>query len=271
MFSWSGPSGGGGSVSGTNAEMLALSASNGSQFYNTTFNTWFQYIVNRWLPLGKIDPRYGFYLEEDFFSNVTTFQQNWSIAATVSTTTSSTTSPAKALLRQATASARASIALQAGSTMLGASTIYTEWAISFPTLGTVAEDYSASFGHSDAGAFTSGSLGVDGICISSNRGVNGDNWILNTVSNSVATSTNTTTPIVVNTLYRLGTLITNDTSVEFYINGALVGTHATNIPSGAARATGYQARIDKIAGTGNSDVHLDYFASYGLFNSARVD
>ena len=50
---------------GTLATMQGLTGVAGQAFFNTTYNSWFDWIVDRWYPRYP-DPRYGFMHQEKF-------------------------------------------------------------------------------------------------------------------------------------------------------------------------------------------------------------
>lgn len=268
--------GGGGSSSSTGTtisdktatQMYALVGTEGQIIYNTTYKHHFVYRNNWWGPLGAPDPRYGFYLTDEFSGAVTTGELGWTNVNGTATTASQTMNGAM-LLRTATASTRALLASTTNSVFTGTMDVYAEWICQFPTLATAGEDYSALMGIGDAGAYVSGSLGVDNASLVYNRGVNGANLIQTTTSNSVSTSTNTTTAVVAATNYCFGVLVKAGTSAEFFVNRVSTGaTHTTNLPTG--RGTQFQLRLDKIAGTGNSDIIVDTFTAWGFYNGSRV-
>ncbi len=254
------------------ATMYASTPADGTIVRCSDYNTHMQYSGGRWIPFQSIDPRYGFELYDDFPTTATTFILNWGIAATITTASATATHPGIAVVRQAAASSRAAMQLLTNGWLLGTMDVYQEWYVNIPTLATVGEDFSVSIGFNDAGGFVSGSLGVDMAAFVYNRGVNGANWICVTSSNSVATgtNTNTSTAITAGTWYRLGILIKTNASAEYYVDGVLVATHNSNIPTGAGRGTQYMARVDKIAGSANSDLQIDVFKTHGFFNGARV-
>jgi hypothetical protein len=264
-------SGGSAVTTGTDAEMAALSAAAGDLFYNTTFKTLFYYVENRWLP-STIDPRYGYQIFDDFISGTTTTGSiGWTTAGTINVAATGTaTNHGVFGLRTTSASSRTLVALRSDSTILGSSKMHLEFGASVPTLATAGEDFSLALGLSDAAAYVSGSDATDGVYFVLNRGVNGANWIIKTASNGSITPTNTSTAVVAGTYYRLGIMITSASAAEFFVNGTSVGTINATIPNGAGRSTGVQMRIDKIAGTGNSDLNIDYFHMYALYNAARV-
>lgn len=262
-------SGGGTStLSKTATEMHALTGTDGQIIYNTTYKNHFKYSNGRWVPSTMPDQLTGFYLVDDFWPTSTGGQLVWNATGVIAGTGTQATMGV-VLVRQATASARSLMFSQTNGLMLGTMDVYTEFLISIPTLATAGEDFSCAIGINDAGAFTSGSLGVDNVCFIYNRGINGANWIIQTTSNSVSTgtSTSTGTAIVAATYYRLGILVRAGVSADFFVNGVNIGQHTTNIPTG--RGTNWQVRVDKIAGVGNSDVSVDAFMTWGFFNGAR--
>lgn len=96
------------------------------------------------------------------------------------------------------------------------------------------------------------------------------NWQIVTSSNSVRTFTTTTVAIDNTNLQKLRIDVNAAaTSVEFYINDTLVGTHTTNIPSGAARTTGSGIYLQKSAGTTARTADIDYLFLKAKFTTPR--
>lgn len=96
------------------------------------------------------------------------------------------------------------------------------------------------------------------------------NWQIVTTSNSVRTFT-TTSIAISTTTYSKFRIDVNaaGTSVKFYIDNTLVGTHTTNIPTGSARATGAGAMILKSVGTSARTVNVDYLYYAMKFTTPR--
>lgn len=267
---WSGPGGGSGSgvENKTATEMYALVGTEGQIIYNTTYKQHFVYRTNWWHPHGTPDPRYGFYLQDEFTTSIVTGEQGWLNVASVLTTASQTMTGTQ-LMRVSSASTRTLLAAGTNGLLTGVMDIYVEWICRFPVLATVSEDYSAFIGITDAGAYVSGSLGADyaGLCY--NRGINGDNLIQYTGNASVGTPTNTTTAVVADTPYCFGVLIKGSATAEFFVNRVSTGAaHSATLPTN--RGTQFQLRLDKIAGTGNSDIVVDAFSAWGFYNGSRV-
>jgi hypothetical protein len=85
------------------------------------------------------------------------------------------------------------------------------------------------------------------------------NWQCVTVNNLVRTLTTTSIPVTTNWV-KLRIIVNADaTEVKFYIDGTLVATHTTNIPTFAlGRRFKVKQMIAKSLGTGNRFVYCDY-------------
>jgi hypothetical protein len=93
----------------------------------------------------------------------------------------------------------------------------------------------------------------------SNGTITSPNWQCVTINNGVRTLT--TTSVAVTTTWTKLRIIVNAsaTSVTFFINGTLVATHTTNIPTFAlGRRFKVKQMIAKSLGTGNRFVYCDY-------------
>lgn len=258
-------------LTGTLATMNATTGSNGQMFWSTTYSAMFQWVVDRWIGIGVPDPRYGFFAYDEFTGTDRIGWLDWNTnAGTITTTAGSATNPGVYLLRQATASAVANIRSDLAWMQFGTMDVYYEALVNIPTLATVGEDFCISVGFNDKSAFDANGACTDGIWFTLNRAVNTTKWIINTSQGGTATNTNTNTVVTAGTFYRLSIIVTAGTSAQFFVNGVSVGTITTNLPTGASQQTGCAFKIDKTAGTGNSDLQLDYFSLRAYFNGARV-
>lgn len=260
-------------LSGTIGTMASTTGVNGQSFFNTTYTAWFDWVSSRWWPRANPDPRYGFVLAHEEFTGTDRIGVlDWNTnSGTVTTTSANLLNPGLYLLRQATASAVANIRSDLAAWQFGTADFFAEAAIIVPTLATVSEDFSFAFGWNDNSAFSANSTCTDGAYFTLNRAVNGANLIANTASNTTTTTTNTSTAVTAGTEIRLGIFVsTTNSNVTFYANGTLIATHTTNIPTGAGRQTGIAFKLDKTAGSSNSDIYLDYFDGWGFFSTARV-
>lgn len=96
------------------------------------------------------------------------------------------------------------------------------------------------------------------------------NWQIVTVSNSVRTFTTTTVTIDNVNLQKLRIDVNaTGTSVDFYIDNALVGTHITNIPTTASRLFGNGLYLQKSAGTTARTAEVDYLYLKAKFTTPR--
>lgn len=96
------------------------------------------------------------------------------------------------------------------------------------------------------------------------------NWQIVTSSNSVRTFTTTSVAIDNVNLQKLRIDVNAaGTSVLFYIDDTLVGTHTTNIPTGTARAFGMGAYLQKSAGTTARTADIDYMYYKTKFTTPR--
>ena len=96
------------------------------------------------------------------------------------------------------------------------------------------------------------------------------NWQIVTASNSVRTFTTTSVAIDNANLQKLRIDVNADaTSVTFYIDDVAVGTHTTNIPSGASRLTTSGVYLQKSAGTTARTSDIDYLYLKAKFTTPR--
>ena len=96
------------------------------------------------------------------------------------------------------------------------------------------------------------------------------NWQIVTTSNSTRTFTTTSVAIDNANLQKLRIDINAlATSVTFYINDVAVGTHITNIPSGASRIANSGVYLQKSAGTTARTAYVDYLYLKAKFTTPR--
>lgn len=255
----------------TLAQMLALTGSDGQIVWNSTYHAAFQWVNDRWRPFGTPDPRYGFHVHDEFIGYASASQMGWTATGSSNLGNLGTHSGVW-YVEPSTASTRAFINTYVAGMAFGVDDLYLETMIQIPTLATGVQDFCASFGFNDNSAFDANGACTDGAYFTYNRAVNGVKWITNTAQGATTTTTNTTSAnIVAGTWYRLTIIVsTSSANVQFYVNGALVATHTTNIPSGAANSTGIMWKVDKTVGSAAVDMYVDYFECYGFFNGARV-
>ena len=87
----------------------------------------------------------------------------------------------------------------------------------------------------------------------------GAQWECVTRNSSVETVTAVGSNVVIQQWYKLGISVdAAGTSVQFYLDGTLVATHTTDIPTGTGKRMGSGYNIRKTVGTGQVDLWCDY-------------
>lgn len=157
----------------------------------------------------------------------------------------------------------------------GGGTWVYETAVNMSQLSTAGDRYSAMVGFFDTFA---SHVQVDAIGFLYDEGgvttgsAASANWQCLTANNS--TRTYVTTSVAVNATANVYTKLRIEvnaaaSSVTFYINGTLVATITTNIPTGAGREAGFGLSIIKTIGTTACILRADYLYVQNLFTSAR--
>jgi hypothetical protein len=141
------------------------------------------------------------------------------------------------------------------------------------TLSTSTERYQITVGHSDN---ATGVAATDGVYFLYDEGgvhagsTASANWQCVTSSNGTRTFTTTSVPVSTSVFADMEIRVNdNSSSAEFYLNGTLVATHTTNIPSGTARATNLNAQIYKTIGTTARTMQIDYIGYKQKFTNPR--
>lgn len=137
--------------------------------------------------------------------------------------------------------------------------------VRFPTLSTGAQEYTAHAGFID----TIGGAQIDGVYFEYDRAAGGDVWRARTTAFGVSTTT-AVSAIVANTWARLD-IVVNDgaTQADFYVDGELVATHTTTIPSGVGRNTGAGLQIFKSVGATARTLEADRLTYVCSFTNGR--
>lgn len=128
------------------------------------------------------------------------------------------------------------------------------WAVKVSELATGTEDWTGYIGIADTHT-----IPADGVYFWYDRGTDGANWQV--ITKAAGATTKTDTGIAVTTDFANLRFVINTagTSVAFYIDGSLVATHTTNIPTGSDKEMGHVASIRKVVLTGATTpgYHLD--------------
>ncbi len=157
------------------------------------------------------------------------------------------------------ATGRAAIAALASTIVLGSGRVRFRADAKVGTLSDGSNTYTVRVGLLDS----SSAEPTDGCYFRYTHSVNSAKWQCVSRANSVETATATDSGVLVSTAdYSSFEIEVNAaaTSVTFYIGGVLVGTHAANIPSGGARATGLGGSIIKSLGAQDRELRIDLFA-----------
>lgn len=134
-------------------------------------------------------------------------------------------------------------------------------------LSIVTDEYITYVGFGDN--FSTSGAGTDRVYFRYDRLTDGDYWACITYD---GTETKTVTAVAPATAaYERLRITINEagTEVKFYIDGTLVATHTTNIPTSTTNGImGYGAKIEKSAGTTQTYLYVDY-VQYDIVMSTR--
>lgn len=258
---------------GTPTTTTVAASSSSTKIANT------EYVMNTLYDQRKKGIRTGFQFFTDFTQEPSTTGTDNSIgeinsggSTTLQTTTLSNQVGLVRSTTATTATGRAGLASGAAILLFGGGEWFFEIENAITTLsdGTNRFTYLAGF----IDTFTTPNI-VDGVFFLYDEGgvstgsTASPNWQIVTASNN--TRTFTTTSVAVTTRFQRLTIEVNaaGTSAEFFIDGTLVGTHTTNIPTGAGRQTGYGTNIIKSIGTTARTVDIDYINVVSKFTASR--
>lgn len=263
-------------VSGTLAQMSALTGTNGLLYWNTTYKAFFAWTDDRWDCI-YVDPRYGFILApEEFTGQDRIGTLDWSNGSQLAGTL---TAPGIYSISNSTASSVVRIGGQLNSIQLGTMDLYIEKSVRVPTLSNGTDNSTFSWGLNDGSAYDAHGACTDGVFFSLDYAIDQTHLCTNTTSNGTTTqkiSALAGAVPVANTFFRTNIAVLAGTSASFYVNGnpfggtPITAAHTTNIPSGAGRQTGLNYRNDKVLGAGALLLDTDYVKVCGFFNGQRV-
>lgn len=159
-----------------------------------------------------------------------------------------------------------------GQFKLGTGAVLWEADVKIPVLSTAGERFAVKVGvFADINALNE----LDGVEFLYDEGgvatgsAASGNWQIVSCQTSTRTYTTTSTTIVLDTWYKLRIEVNAaGTSVAFYINGALAGTHTANIPTGA-RSVGLGMTIIKSVGSTARHADIDYVSMEQTFTTTR--
>lgn len=126
--------------------------------------------------------------------------------------------------------------------------------IRIPVLSDSGQQYRMALGFLDYGNI----LAFDGVSFYYEESASSQ-WRCKCASNFSVTTVESGVTVAANTWYRLDIEVNAaGTEAKFWINGTLVATITTNIPSGAGRTTGIVCGLAKTAGTTARTLIMDY-------------
>jgi len=211
---------------------------------------------------------------DDFVSPAVTGKLPWTstvsgtgAANTVVTTNGTSNNPGIVQFSTGTtATGRAALALAPTSKFFGGGVATFELLVYIPTLSDAAQEFILRLGFGD---IVAGTDNVDGVYFEYNR-LTSVNWLMKTANNSTRTTTASSTAVVAGAWVKLKAVVNaNGTNVDYYVNGALIGSVTTNIPITVARVCGPNLAIVKSAGTTARTMLVDYFGFQQVFTTPR--
>ena len=156
-----------------------------------------------------------------------------------------------------TTTGRASLSRTTNAFIFGFARVRQLWRVRLPTVPTVAQDFETVLGFSDnTGAGTDGN---NGIYFKIDRTFSASFWICTTSNGGTRTNTVTTIPISTSPQQFEIDVAADASSAVFKVNGAVVATINTNIPTGV---TGVMAKVIKTAGNTARQLDLDAYAEH---------
>lgn len=138
-----------------------------------------------------------------------------------------------------------------------------EWRVNVPVLSTAAQEFGFICGLATA---TTTLTQSNGLYFLYNRLVYGDVWVVVAANGGIVTATATATAVSTTNFQKLRIDTVDGTSAAFYIDGTLVGTLTTNIPT--STQVGLLTGVFKSAGTTSRNVRVDYMDFMGHISGA---
>jgi hypothetical protein len=210
------------------------------------------------------------------YSGVTSTQSGTG-ASCITTATITNRTNQQGVVRASTGSTLAGSAgfTYGGQTLFrGTGAITLETYTTIETLSTLVERFYNYFGYVGTGSAVNPNNGIfflydEGGLLGFGASAASPNWKCVTINSTVRTFTITSIPVVAGQWYKLRININAaSNSVEFYIDGVLVATHTTNIPT-VATATSITSLITKTIGTTARAIQTDYFMYEETFTTER--
>jgi hypothetical protein len=156
-----------------------------------------------------------------------------------------------------TTTGRTTVSTSLATFVTGFATIDAQSRLWLPTTGTVPDNYEFSFGLIDNTGAAGGGHTDGAYFRFVGNGVN-VNWQTLTSAGGVSTTTNTSSPVLINNPQTFRIVINEAANlVQFYIDGVLVNSHVTNIPQ-AGQFFGFGWKMGKTLGTTAALAFVDW-------------
>lgn len=161
---------------------------------------------------------------------------------------------------------KAGVFSQNGVILLGRGQAFYETMVRIPVVSDATDTFTYRAGFID----NTGGESTDGVFFRYVHSENSGRWTLVARSNNTETTADSGITMTAASWYKLRIEVNPaGTLASFYINGVLVGTIATNIPTASGRITGVGNVIVKSAGTTNRNADSDYIYAQIIFNTPR--
>jgi hypothetical protein len=232
-----------------------------------------------WAPIGAAPKGYRVYDDMMYFTNLTVAANStWCLgavsvlmggtAATANVDFGTVSHPGVYLFGTGSTTTGSSRLCSGAVTFGGGRHRFGAW-VMLPVLSLVGERFEVVVGFADG---ATDATAVDG-CFFTYRDDVSANWTVSTVANSVNTATHqvsTGIAVTATQWYLLEAEVNAaGTSVTYYVDGASVVTHSTNIPTGTTRSSNWTAGLTKSLGTTTRTLAVDAYYLEIDFTTAR--
>ncbi len=257
-------------LTGTSAQMWALTGQPGQQFYATNYGAmWYWSAAGRWWPLGNPDPNYGFLFSDEFMGSDRIGQLDWQ--------TSGNAQNAGTALNQGiykitntTASSIQYFTTQGNAIQLGTVDFFMEVDVNLSALSDGTNNTVMVVGLVSNFSYDVHGAQTNGVTIRYDNANNGANLIGVCSSGSSETAQNSVIPFAATTWTRLGIFVQSNKSATFYAGGVPLGAPVvTNLPVIGSKAVGIGWNINKTLGAGSINLQFDYVSGWCMYNGPR--
>lgn len=239
----------------------------GSIYYNGALNVGRCFVNGFWRDCTN-SPRTSFEYTNDIMSATSDNHVTWAVTGGTNTAIASLAARPGIVTHStggvATNSARV-VSTNVSSVIFGGNTLwYWQSAVRIPTISDAAQTFTYRNGFIDSGTAES----TDGCFFRYTHATNGGRWQGVCRNSNAETTCDTTVAMTAATWYRLDIIVNAaGNSVDFRTDGVSRCTVAANIPTAAARETGFGSMILKSVGTTARTADLDYMSPRAEFTT----